>query len=350
MLACVAGWLNDQQRLVIEYLKTENAVLREKLGKKRILLNDAQRRRLAVKGKLLGRKQLKQLGSFFSPDTILRWHRQLVTKEQASELKIPGRPKLDQALEQLIVRLANDNSTWGCDRIVGELKKLGHSVSGTTVENVLKRHGIEPAPTRGEGVGSWSEFIRAHWECLAATDFTTVNVWTATGLKTFYLLFVIELKSRRVQYLGSTQNPNEAWVLEAFGRATAESELLGGEQHPTMLLMDHDTKFTAKLKRQLRGQGISPKMTGIRQPNMNAYVERFIGSYKFELARRMIFFGQGALDHATKVYLDHYHDQRPHQGLDNELIVPLAHPSDLSGEVVVTERLGGLLKSYHRAA
>ncbi|MEO8270065.1 MAG: integrase core domain-containing protein, partial [Aureliella sp.] len=273
-----------------------------------------------------------------------------VAKQQSHEHPSPGRPKLDQELQQLIVRLANENTSWGCDRIVGELKKLGHGVSDTTLENVLKRNGIEPAPTRDEGSGSWTEFIRAHWECLAATDFTTVSAWTTSGLKTFYLLFVIELKSRRVQYLGSTQNPNEAWVLEAFEKATANAGLLGSEEHATILLMDHDTKFTANLKQQLREQDVVPKLTGIRKPNMNAYVERFIGSYKHELTRRIIFFGQGALDHATKIFLEHYQQNRPHQGLDNELIIPLVRPPDSTGDVVVTERLGGLLKSYHRAA
>ncbi len=164
MLIILAGWINRQQQEVIEYLRTENAVLKEKLGKKRILLTDDQRRRLAVKGRLLGRKQLKQVGTLFTPDTILRWHRQLVAKKwDYSDRKTqkPGRPRVRQVIVDLTVKFAKENPTWGYDRISGALSNVGYHICDSTIGNILKSHGIEPAPMR-ERTGSWETFLNAH--------------------------------------------------------------------------------------------------------------------------------------------------------------------------------------------
>lgn len=348
MLWSLAGWMNEQQRAAIEYLQAENAVLRENLGGGRILLKNDQRRRLAVPGKSLGRKRLAEIASLISPDTILAWHRRLIAAKHTYARNSAGRPTLSEELVRLVVRLAKENPTWGCDRIAGELKKLGHAVSDTSIENILKNNGIEPAPTRKDGT-KWGEFLNAHWECLAATDFTCVDVWTPTGLKTFYLLFVMELKTRRVQFLGSTTNPNEAWMLDAVERTTAEDGVLGGEGHPTILIMDRDSKFTEKFKQELKAQKVKPHVLSPRSPNLNAYMERFMLTFKSELVRRMIFFGKGSLDYATEQFLEHYHEERPHQGFDNELIVQFAKLPDAKAEIETTERLGGLLKSYRRA-
>jgi putative transposase len=149
-LIILAGWINRQQQEVIEYLLTENQVLKEKLGKKRILLNDDQRRRLAVKGKILGRKQLEQVGTLFTPDTILRWHRMLVARkwDYSERRKSVGRPRIRQVVVDLILRFAKEDPTWGYDRIQGALANVGYCISDTTVGNTLKQHGIEPAPNR----------------------------------------------------------------------------------------------------------------------------------------------------------------------------------------------------------
>ena len=199
-LMIMASWINQQQRQVIDYLQTENQILKEKLGKKRILLNDNQRRRLAAKGKVLGRKLLHQFGTLFTPDTILRWHRTLVAKkwDYSARRKKFGRSPLSDETKQLIIKFARENPRWGYDRIADSLGNIGHKVSDTTVGNVLCEHGIEPAPKRQQGT-EWLTFIKAHWDVLAAIDFTNVEVWTAKGLVTFYLLFAIELKTRKVQ-------------------------------------------------------------------------------------------------------------------------------------------------------
>jgi len=212
-VAIIAGWIHRQQQEAIEYLRTENRVLREKHGPKRILLNDDQRRRLAVKGKILGRQRLEEIGTLFTPDTILRWHRTLVAKkwDYSQRRKSVGRPRVGQEIVDLVVRFARENVTWGYDKIQGALANLGHKISDQTVGNILKEHGIEPAPERKRQT-TWATFFKAHWDVLGSIDFTTIEVWTKGGLVTFYVLFVMEVATRRVHFGGCTTNPTEPWM------------------------------------------------------------------------------------------------------------------------------------------
>ena len=349
-LVVLAGWVNRQQQDVIEYLRTENEVLKEYIGKKRILLKDNQRRRLAVKAKFLGRKMLEEVGTLFTPDTILRWHRQLVANKwnySDRKEKKPGRPRIRQVIVDLTVKFAKQNPAWGFDRIQGELAKVGYQICDTTVSNILKAHGIEPAPTR-ERTGSWETFLKAHWNVMAAIDFTTVEVWTKSGLVTFYLLFVMELKTRRVHFAGCATSPNEPWMNQTARELTnSEDGFLNGKQH---LIMDRDTKFCDSFRSILSNAGVNPVRLPSRAPNMNAHLERFFGSLKSECLHRLILFGETATRNAVTQYLAHYHVDRCHQGLGNELIVPIEHPPDISAKIETTERLGGLLRSYRRAA
>ncbi len=181
----IGGWIHRQQQEVIEYLRTENQVLKEKLGPKRILLNDDQRRRLAVKGKILGRKMLEEVGTLFTPDTILRWNRMLIAKkwDYSCRRKKLGRPRIRQVIVGLILRFGSENPGSCYDRIQGALANVGYHISDTTVGNVLKQHGIEPAPDRKRQT-TWKTFIEFHWDVLAAIDFTTVEVWTKGALVT----------------------------------------------------------------------------------------------------------------------------------------------------------------------
>ena len=205
LLLILAGWINRDQQDAIEYLLTENQVLREKLGKGRILLNDDQRRRLAVKGKVLGRKSLGKLAKIVRPDTLLRWHRELIARkwDHSDKRQSVGRPRIRQQIVDLALRMAQENPSWGYDRIQGALANLGFHISDTTVGNILKAHGIEPAPER-ESRTAWRTFLAAHWDSIAAADFTTVEVWTRSGLVTFYVLVVMHLKTRRIEIAGAT--------------------------------------------------------------------------------------------------------------------------------------------------
>ena len=346
----LAGWVNQHQQEAIEYLKTENRVLREKLGCKRILLNDDQRKRLAVKGKVLGRKRLAEIGSLFTPDTIHRWHRKLVAMkwDYSHRRQHVGRPTIPDEAVQLILQFAKENPSWGYDRIAGALTNVGHQVSDQTVGNVLKDNGIAPAPDR-KHITSWSTFLKAHWETLAAIDFANVEVWTPRGLVTMSLLFVIELKSRRVHFTGITDPGDGGASMKQMAKNMTDcvDGFLLGKTH---LSMDNDTRFSEAFCGVLTDEGVESVKIAPACPNMNAYIERFMRSIKEECLDQMIFFGEDSLRHAVNQYLIHYHDARNHQGLDNQLIVPFEKPPDISKPIETTERLGGMLKSYRRAA
>ncbi len=186
LVAAMAGWITRQQDAVIDYLREENRVLKEQLGRKRLRLTDAQRRRLAVRGKAIGRRALTEVASLVTPDTILRWHRQLIAQKWTYKHRSPGRPRVMEIIADLIVRMASENPRWGYTRIQGALQNVGHRVGRTTISNILEKNGIDPAPERGKRT-TWSQFLRAHWNVLAAADFFTVEVWGPRGLVTFYV-------------------------------------------------------------------------------------------------------------------------------------------------------------------
>jgi len=345
----LAGWVNREQLQAIEYLQTECAVLRELLGKKRLRLNDDQRRRLAVKGRTLGRSRLAEFATIVTPDAILRWHRTLVANKWNFSKKrvLPGRPAIQSSIAEVTVRMARENSTWGYDRIAGALANLGHDIAPNTVKNILREHGIEPAPKRSR-VPRWSEFIKSHLDSLAATDFFTVEVWTKNGLVTYFILFVIELASRRVEIAGVTANPDSAWMQQIARNLTdVEDGALRGKKY---ILMDRDGKYCQEFRDTLRRAGVKPLRLPARSPNLNAYAERFVRTIKESCLDRMIFFGEKMLRHAIAQFCDHYHRERNHQGLENRLIEPDDDVGQCAGQIVCDQRLGGLLKYYRRKA
>ena len=245
----------------------------------------------------------------------------------------------------LIVRFAKENPTWGFDWIQGALANVGYHISDTTVGNVLKQHGIDPAPDR-KRLTSWSTFLKAHWDVLAAIDFTTVEVWTKGGLVTFYLLFVMELRTRRVHFAGCTTSPDEAWMKQTSRELTNfEDGFLDGHKY---LIMDRDTRFCESFRTVLKQSVVEPVILPARSPNLNAHLERFFGSLKSECLERMIFFGERSLRNSVGQYLAHFHRERNHQGLENRIIQPGESVGRDDGEITCRERLGGLLKHYHR--
>jgi len=190
-----SGWINRQQQDVIEYLLEENRVLRAAHAPQRFRLTDDQRRRLAVKGKTLGRRRLADVAGIVTPDTVLRWYRLLVAnKYDGSQKRGPGRPSTRPDLAALVIRMAQENPTWGYTRIRGALQHLGHEVGRNTIKAILKNHGIEPAPERGTKT-PWNTFLAAHWDGLAAADFFTVEVLTWRGLVRYLVFFVMKLKT-----------------------------------------------------------------------------------------------------------------------------------------------------------
>jgi transposase InsO family protein len=344
----LAGWINREQQQLIEYLRTENQVLKEKLGKKRILLNDDQRRRLAVKGKILGRKVLGEISALFTPDTILRWHRLLVAEKwnYAAKRKNVGRPATSREVVAMILRFARENPTWGYDRIADALANVGHEVADQTVGNILKEHGIEPAPERRRTT-TWATFLKAHWDQLGAIDFTTIEVWSRRGLVTFYLLFGMHLTTRRVRLVGCSPYPGGPWMMQMARNLTDPFD--GFLREPiAYVLLDRDSKFTAGFQGILKTADVKPVLLPAQSPNCNAHLERFFRALKEEALLRVIFFGERALRRAVEQFLVHYHGERAHQGLDHQILEPRPEVGQKAGAIACRERLGGLLKYYHR--
>jgi len=344
----LASQLNCEQQRVIDYLHVENQVLREKLGKGRMLLNDDQRRRLAVKGKALGRRALQELATIVTPDTILRWHRELVAQKwDFSHLqKRIGRPRTREEIVRLVVQMAKENPTWGYDRIQGALKNLGLRITDTTVGSILKEYGIEPAPDR-QRTTTWKTFLRAHWEVLAAVDFATIEVWTRGGLVTFYILVVMRLSTRRIEIAGITPHPDSAWVQQVARNLTDCYD--GFLRDAKYLLVDRDNKFLP-LRGVLDGTGTKAVLLPPKSPNLNAQIERYVRSIKSECLDRMVFFGERSLHRALAEFVAHYHGERNHQGLDNRLIEPGDEVGRAWGRVARKDRLGGMLRYYYRQA
>ncbi len=207
--------------------------------------------------------------------------------------------------------------------------------------------GIEPAPDR-KRLTTWTTFLKAHWDVLATIDFTTVEVWTKGGLVTFYLLFVMELKTRRVHFAGSTTSPGESWMKQTARELTGcDDGFLNDKRY---LLMDRDTKFCHSFRDFLQREEIDPVQLPPRSPNLNAHLERFMKSIKSECLDKMIFFGEMSLRRATTAYLEHYHQERNHQGLENKIIDPGDEVGRSAGEIKRRGRLGGLLNYYYRDA
>ena len=349
LVSMMAGWINRQQQEALEYLTEENKILRDELlkatGKKRIILNDIQRRRLAILGKKLGRKLLGQVCCAFSPDTLLLWHRKLVAKKYTGKNHGKGgRPRISDYLRQLIIDMAKDNKHLGGKTLHGYLKYLGLKVSPSTINRILREHGIEPRPDRPEKT-SWNEFVRAEWESLAAIDFFTTEIYTIKGLVRYMVLVVIDYSTRKVEIAGIIPQAYGEWMEQIARNLTDPID--GFLKNKKYLIHDWDPLFTKEFKEILRQGGVKCVKTAVASPNMNPFVERFIRSIKYECLNKMLIFGERHLRYVVSEYISHYHQERPHQGIGNNIIEP--QPQD-DGEIICHERLGGLLKSYRRAA
>ena len=222
-LPFVTGLVNQELLLRNEYLAAENRILRGHLPS-RLRLSDAERSTLAEIAKRLGRKALQDIARVAKPDTILAWYRRLVAQkfDGSRQRAYPGRPRVFPELEALVIRFARENRSWGYDRIAGALANLGHRISDQTVGNILRRHNIAPAPERSRTT-TWREFIGSHTDVLAGADFFTVEVLSWRGLVTYYVLFFIEIGTRRVSLGGITRHPDSGWMEQVARHATMEN-------------------------------------------------------------------------------------------------------------------------------
>jgi putative transposase len=349
LLAYITGTVDQELLWRNEYLATENRILRDQL-KGRVRLSDGERQALAEIGQKLGTKALEEVANIVKPGTILAWHRKFVAQkfDGSKHRKAPGRPTIDQEVEDLVVRMARENHSWGYDRIVGALANLGHTISDQTVGNILKRHGLPPAPER-RTTTTWKEFIRTHMDMLVATDFFTAEVWTLGGLVTYYVLFFMHLSSRQVHVAGMTPHPNAQWMMQIARNVTLEEwGFLSAGQY---LIHDRDGKYCPAFHQIIDAAGVKRVPLPARSPNLNAYAERWVRSVKEECLSRLILFGEASLRHALTQYGEHFHHERNHQGKGNVLLFPaVSQDSERVGPIHCRERLGGLLKYYAREA
>jgi len=323
------------------------SVLLEQLGGKPKRFTDAQRMRLARSAKALGRHRLGQLSTIVTPDTLLRWFRVLIAKKWTYARTNPlGRPGVTPELEKLVLKLIEQNPTWGSNRIVGALDNLGCTLSDSTIDNIRQRHGFDPAPVRRKTT-TWRSFLKAHWETLIAADFFTTEVLTWNGLFTFYTFFVIELRSRWLHVCGTTVSPNADWMGQVARQLVdAVDGFASGKTH---LILDRDTKYCESFQQILQTAGVKIVRCPPRVPQCNAHAERFVRSIKEECLSRLIFLSAQHLRSTIALYADHYRHRRNHQGIENKLIEP---PEFLPkvGRIRCQKQLGGMLNYYYRQA
>jgi transposase InsO family protein len=348
LMLVFSGWVNRGQQDVIEYLREENRVLREQLGGRRLRFTDKQRRRLAIKARLISRKRLFEIGTVVTPGTLLRWYRKLISRKyDGSKRRSSGRPKTAGEIEELILRMAHDNPRWGYTRIRGALYNLGHEIARNTIKRVLLENGIDPAPLRKERM-SWKTFLKAHWGAIAATGFFTVEVLTRTGLVRYLVLFVIDLQTRKINIAGIAPRPDGEWMQQMVRNLTDDED--GFLKDASHLIHDRDPLFTLAFREGLKSSGVTSVKLPARSPNLNAYAERFVRSIKSECLAQIIPLGERHLREVVKEYTKHYHVERNHQGLDNKLIEDRRVGGNAKRDVECRERLGGILRYYYRRA
>jgi putative transposase len=303
-------------------------------------LKPADRAFIAALARLLPYQRRHRLA--VTPQTLLRWHRELVRRKWTQSPAKPGRPALDDEVRQLVLRLARENPRWGYQRVAGELLKLGLSISASTVRRLLAKAGLEPAPRRLHL--SWRAFLRQQAASMLACDFFTVET---VALRRLYVLFFLEVGSRRVHLAGCTPSPTGSWVTQQ-ARNLGFTDLF---ERTRFLVHDRDSKFSASFDEVFLSEGIRVIRTPIRAPQANAYAERFVRSVREECLDWLLIAGRRHLERVLYQYIEYYNRERPHRGLD--LSPP--HPNAKSrasptSAVERRDRLGGLLHEYYRAA
>jgi transposase len=345
-LFATLGIANSDKDLEIILLRQQLRILQRKVNarprlprpEKLILATLTARFRRMIAG---ANRRMHGAMLIFQPETVIGWHHELVRRKWTYRQRArPGRPRLSAELEALIVQLARENSGWGYDRIEGELRKIGYAVSPTSVRNVLKRHRIVAAPERRKS--TWRAFIAHHKEQMLACDFLTVEtIW----LQTIYVLFFIELATRRVHFAGCTAHPNSTWVTQQARQLVWQLE--DEERTTRFLIHDRDDKFTHSFDTVFECEGIDVVETPYRAPKANAYAERWVRSAREECLDHILIFGERHLYRVMREYEDYFNWARPHQGIDQRL--PRSDPGRATtGPIRSRNILGGILHDYYR--
>jgi putative transposase len=333
----------EAKEIQILVLRHELAVLRRQHPRPRLQPTD--RALLAALSRLLPRTRWSVF--LVRPETLLRWHRRMVARRWTYPTTSNGRPAISDQVQQLVVRLARENPRWGYQRIHGELLRLGVGVSASSIRRVLRAHGLDPAPRRVPT--SWRSFLRQQAAGIVACDFFTVDT---IFLRRVYVLFVIELASRRVHLAGVTGHPTGLWVAQQ-----ARNLLASLSEQTTawkFLIRDRDSKFTRGFDDVWRSTGIQVICTPVRAPNANAYAERWVGTVRRECVDQLLIVGRQQLARVLRTYVEHYNRHRPHRSLGQVAPVASVRPESRStpaiGQLHRRDLLGGLIHEYEPAA
>jgi putative transposase len=333
-----------EKEIEILLLRHQLRVLERQVGRPQ--LTPADRALVAAFSRVLPRRAWS-MSVFVTPATLLRWHRELVARRWTYPHRRPGRPPTPAEVRELVERLARENPGWGYRRIQGELLGLGVKLAASTVWAILKAEGIEPAPRRLEQ--SWAEFLRQQAASILECDFLTVDT---LFLKRFYVLFFVELASRRVHLAGITTNPDGRWVTQQARNLLMQLDD-GAAARPRVLIRDRDSKFTREFDEVFRSEGIRVIKAPVRAPKARAHAERWVGSVRRECLDRLLILGRRHLQHVLVTYVRHFNEHRPHRALGQRS--PLRDEQALA-DVIELDRLrrrdllSGLIHEYQLAA
>jgi transposase InsO family protein len=344
-LIVLLGRGSRAKELEILVLRHELSILRRQAGRPRFEVHD--RVLLAAFSRMLARRSW--IAFSVRPETLLQWHRRLVARRWTYPHRRPGRPSIGSEVRELVLRLARENPSWGYQRIVGELRKLGVAVSASSVRNILSKAGLPLAPQRDRL--SWRRFLRVHADSILTCDFFTVDT---VSLHRIYVLAFLSLGSRRIEYVACTGRPNTAWMLQQARNLLMQ---LDDRQRPMRFLIhDRDAKFPPAFDALLANEKIKVIRTPVKAPNANAHMERWVGTVRRECLDRILVLGRRHLEHVLRVYIRHYDAARPHRAID--LRPPDSTPTSpfesestpLTLMVYRRDLLGGLIHEYELAA
>lgn len=332
-----------QQDLVhqVNYLKKESQIYRKLVRKKRIVLEQEDIQSLVRYGLPLG-CQLKNIITIVSYSCWVRWKHRKYPQDKPKKRGRP--PKLTALVKEIIIRMVRMNTLWGYPRIMGELKKLNIILCVNSIKKVLKENGVSPLPQRSEG--TWDEKLKRTFHTLWACDFFTKTIWTPFGIRFYYVLFFINIKTRRVHIAGITRKPDEKWVLGNITKLKVHFETSCVEGKPAVLIHDRDQKFSKRFDRFFEDLNIKVIKTPPKSPNMNPYAESWVATVKRECLNHFFILGEIHLEYLITEFTKYYNQYRPHSSMADR---PL---SDLEikefGEIYVKPVLGGLHHHYYR--
>ena len=350
LITYLAYCIDKELYKAIDYLKTQAEVLIEHQEKqnKRIILTNRQRMRIAAKAKRLSRKMLEDCTVLFTGDTVIGWYNKLIAKKyngSCNRGKV-GRPQLSIEVINLVIKFKKENPRWGYQKITDQIEYLGFKISKTSVKNILIENGYDPEPDLTVRSG-WHEFLKSHWDVMAACDFFTVELLVRGQLIRCTVFFVIEFSKRKVFFAPIKLQPDGNYMRQVARILTdCEDGFLKGKRY---LIHDRDPLYRSEgFYDILQSSGIEPIKLPARSPDLNSIAERYVKSVKYECLNYLILSSVKQLEYALDQYQQYYHHERIHQSLGR--IIEPKHNINDTAEIRCIERLGGLLKSYHRLA